>query len=64
MSLTARILIIVILLPLLAFSAFGFLATYEQPDWSMWRTVYLIIGAGCLGGIAFALLKRARRHLT
>ena len=60
MPMWARILILVILLPILAFCAFGFLATYEYPDWSIWRTAYLIIGIMCLIGIAIALLKRSR----
>jgi len=60
MNLIVRILIIVILLPILAFSAFGFLATYEYPYWSAWRTAYLIIGVACLTGMALALLKRTR----
>jgi hypothetical protein len=55
--------LLVILLGIAAFCAFGFAATFEPLERSqrlMWRTAYGIIGVAATGGVVWALVKRRR----
>ncbi len=58
MALLNRIVLVVILLAVLAFCAFGFMATFEPPGWVGLRIGYAVVGALCLFGVARALLKK------
>ncbi len=60
MPLALRILFIVVLLPILAFCGFGFLATFELADASSrlpWQIGYGVGGAACLAGIVAVLVR-------
>ena len=62
-SVGLRILFTLALLPVLGFSVFGILATFEplpvETQW-LWRGIYGFVGAGCLFGIARFLLPLVR----
>ena len=61
MPLLARILIILLLLPILAFCALGFLHTFEPIDAATrlrWQLIYGVVGTACLVGIIAALIYR------
>jgi hypothetical protein len=61
MHLIARILIVVVILPILAFCVLGFLATFEPGNWLAWRIGYALGGFLCLLGIALAIFARSSR---
>jgi hypothetical protein len=56
-----RVVTMVVVLIVLAFCVFGFVATFEPMDatkqWS-WRAVYGIIGVACVGGYVWAVRAR------
>jgi hypothetical protein len=60
MVIVARILIIIVLLPILAFCVFGFLATFEPGSDLRWRIGYAIGGFICLAGIAWTIIAKKR----
>lgn len=59
-----RIILILALLPVLAFCIFGFLATFEplpeNTQW-IWRSIYGIIGVGSLLGMIRLFIPRLRK---
>lgn len=61
MTLLSRVIQTVLLLGLLLFCLFGFLATFEPLDpatqW-LWRVVYGLLGVACLIGLNHRLRKR------
>lgn len=65
MPLVARILIILVLLPILAFCALGFLATFEPPEpgtsFFTWRIGYALAALLCLTGIAWTIVAKSTR---
>jgi hypothetical protein len=60
MHLLARILMESILVAFAAFCVFGFLATYEPPEWPILRAVYGGVGVLSLGGALWMVLPRKR----
>ena len=65
MPLVARILIILVVLPILAFCGFGFLATFEPPlpstNFLAWRIGYALAALLCLTGITWAIVAKSTR---
>ena len=65
MPLVARILIILVLLPILGFCGFGFLATFEPPEpgtsFLSWRIGYIVAALLCILGIGWALFAKSSR---
>ncbi len=60
MNLLARILVASILVAFAAFCVFGFLATYEPPEWPILRAVYGVVGVLSLGGAVRMVLPWKR----
>lgn len=56
----ARVLVATVLLAIVAFCAFGFLATFEPPGFVAMRIGYGIVGLACFGGAVWALLAKRR----
>lgn len=57
----ARVAIAAPLVTVAAFTAFGFLATFEPNPWWItwpWRVAYLALGLGSLAGVLKLLIKR------
>lgn len=55
-----RLVAAVVLLVIAAFCAFGFMATFESPDFLVWRIGYATVVVLCLAGIAWTLLAKQR----
>jgi uncharacterized protein (DUF983 family) len=60
MPLLNRIFVIVLLLTIAAYCAYGVMATFEPPGWVKLRIVYAVTGILCLVGIARALFRKAQ----
>jgi hypothetical protein len=58
MPLILRILVALALLPIAAFCAFGFLATFEPPGHIPLRIAYGVVGMACLIGMVWIALPR------
>lgn len=58
MPLIARIVIILMLLPVIAYCIFGVLATFEPPGSVGWRVAYIVIGMASLAAGSWALVAR------
>lgn len=60
MPTVARVMAALVLLGLAAFCAFGFLATYEPPGSPLLRIMYGLVGALCLTGAGWILVRKER----
>lgn len=65
MKLLATIFVSLLLLSVVAFCVFGFLATFEPTDrtaeFLAFRIGYAVIGIGCLVGVGMLLVKAIRQ---
>ncbi|QEL17682.1 hypothetical protein [Limnoglobus roseus] len=54
----ARVVLALCLLPVIAFCAFGFLASYEPPGFVPIRIAYAVIGLAAFVGAGFLAFRR------
>jgi len=65
MNRAARVMWSLVLLAVLAFCVFGFMATFEPLDVStqvVWRGIYGLTAVACLGGLVVLSLPRKHGH--
>lgn len=60
MPLTTRLVIALLLLFIAGFCGFGFLASFESPEFMGWRIGYTLIGVLCLVGVGWVLFAKRR----
>lgn len=63
MPLLIRIILALVLIAVLLFCAYGFLATFEPLERSVqitWRIVYGGVGSACIGGAAWLVFAKRR----
>lgn len=61
MILIFRVLLMLVLLAIAAFCLFGFLATFEPPQYPGWRVAYGTVGVICIIGAIGVMLVPHRR---